>query len=155
MAATLKDCHFKDIECSKYQFIFASAEEVLAKPCLSLMRKKQPHCFVKTCRFHIKQIIAGKPWSTVVCLLQRIICLLQSIICDGRNIIRWINGSYTQGLSFGKYRVQQISAHICDCGRALQKPLLFCLKKRNCSLFHSLAQRVFVSVRRQCFQLLK
>ena len=30
--ATLTGCHLEDIECGKYQLVFASAENVLVKP---------------------------------------------------------------------------------------------------------------------------
>ena len=38
-AATLTDCCLEEIECGKYNLVFASAEEVLANPLLSLMKK--------------------------------------------------------------------------------------------------------------------
>ena len=38
-AATLTDCCLEEIECGKYNLVFASAEEVLANPFLSLMKK--------------------------------------------------------------------------------------------------------------------
>ena len=41
-AAILKDCRLKNIENSKYQLIFATAEEVLSKPFLSWLKKKLP-----------------------------------------------------------------------------------------------------------------
>ena len=44
-AALLKDCRLKDIENSKYQLIFATAEEVLSKPFLSWLKKKTAHRF--------------------------------------------------------------------------------------------------------------
>ena len=42
--ATLTDCHLKDIECGKYQF-------VLVRPFISLM-KKTPHRFNRVCSLH-------------------------------------------------------------------------------------------------------
>ena len=37
--ATLTGCHLEDIECGKYQLVFASAENILVKPFFSLMKK--------------------------------------------------------------------------------------------------------------------
>ena len=38
-AAALTDCRLEDIESGKYQLTFASAEQVLSKPFLSLLKK--------------------------------------------------------------------------------------------------------------------
>ena len=38
-AAMLTDCCLEEIECGKYNLVFASAEEVFANPFLSLMKK--------------------------------------------------------------------------------------------------------------------
>ena len=35
MVAIIEDCRLENIECSKYQLIFVTAEEVLSKPFLS------------------------------------------------------------------------------------------------------------------------
>ena len=48
----------------------------------------------------------GKPSSVVV------VCRLQRIVY-GINILNLINGSYAHKLSFGGYRVRQISTRIC------------------------------------------
>ena len=64
----------EDIESGKYQLVFASAENVLVKPFLSLMKKtKKPKKKKKTTPFHqsmpvcIKQIMTRKTSSAVVC----------------------------------------------------------------------------------------
>ena len=44
-AAILKDFRSEYIECSKYQIIFVSAEEVLSKPILFWLKKKLFHRF--------------------------------------------------------------------------------------------------------------
>ena len=49
---------------------------------------------------------------------------------NGRKIVKSINGGYTQGFSFGKYRVKQISAHICGCGRGFVEAFTFLANKK-------------------------
>ena len=110
--ATLTDCHLEDIESSKYQPVFASAEKVLVKPIFFVDEKKQPHRFTGICRFASNEI-----W--------RVNLRVQLFV------VVWINSSCTQGFPFGKYTVEQISAHICDRGGGLSKLFLFWLKK-NC-----------------------
>ena len=115
--ATLTDCHLEDIESSKYQPVFASAENVLVKPIFFVDEKKQPHRFTGICRFASNEI-----W--------RVNLRVQLFVGV------WINSSCTQGFPFGKYTVEQISAHICDRGGGLSKLFLFWLKK-TASPFHS------------------
>ena len=67
--ATLTGCQLEDIECGKYQLVFASAENVLVKPFFSSM-KKTPTPFHQSFPVCIKQIMAGKPSSAVVCYFQ-------------------------------------------------------------------------------------
>ena len=43
--AVLKDFRLENIECSKYQLIILTAEEVLSKPFLFSAEKKKPHRF--------------------------------------------------------------------------------------------------------------
>ena len=64
-------------------------------------------------------------------------------------IVKKINGGYTQGFSFGKYRVQQLSAHICDRGGGSVAAISFPAKKTTALSFHSSALHVFVFVGRQ------
>ena len=56
-----------------------------------------------------KQRMSDNPSSAFVCALQSIV-----YVKNGRNIVRQINTSYTEGLWFGKYRKKQMSAYTCD-----------------------------------------
>ena len=68
-AISTLDCHLEDIECGKYELVFTSAENVLVKRLFSLMKKTATplHQSMPVC---IKQIMAGKPSSAVVCCFQ-------------------------------------------------------------------------------------
>ena len=75
------------------------------KALFSLMEKTKQNKTKKTAiSFHqsmqvcIKQIMACKPLSAVVCSKYR----LRS---NGRKVVKQITSSYTQGFSFGKYRL--------------------------------------------------
>lgn len=59
------DCHFEDIECGKYQFVFLSVENILVKPFFSLVKKKATP-FYQSMRAYIKKITVGKLSSVVV-----------------------------------------------------------------------------------------
>ena len=59
----LADCHLKD----KYQVVFAPAESVLAEPSFPDKKKKTATPFHQSMPVCIKQIVAGKPSSAVVC----------------------------------------------------------------------------------------
>ena len=61
---------------------------------------------------------------------------------NGRKIVKSINGSYTQGFSFGKYRVKQISAHICGCGRGFVEAFSFLALKK---MAHRFTRQLYVS----------
>ena len=67
--ATLTDWHLEDIERGKYELVFALAENVLVKPYFSLMKNTATPIqrIMPVC---IKQIMAGKPSSAVVCCFQ-------------------------------------------------------------------------------------
>ena len=75
--------------------------------------------------------------------------MLQSIVYDQMEE-KSINGSYTQGLSFEKYRVRQISAYICDGGLGFLEAISF-LAQKTASTSHPSALRVFDSVGRRSF----
>ena len=67
-AAMLTDCCLEEIECGKYNLVFASAEEVLAKPFLSSMKRAatpfhQNMCAIIVCN-HCVQSNAVKPEGT-------------------------------------------------------------------------------------------
>ena len=70
---------------------------------------------------------------------------------NGRKIVKRINGSYNQGLSFRKYRLQQISVHICDCGGGFVDATSF-PAETTAAPVQSSALRVFVFIRRLCFR---
>ena len=65
--ATLTDCHLEDIESSKYQPVFASAENVLVKPIFFVDEKKTATPFHRNMPVCIKRNMARKPSSSVVC----------------------------------------------------------------------------------------
>ena len=65
--ATLTDCHLEDIESSKYQPVFASAENVLVKPIFFVDEKKTATPFHWNLPVCIKRNMARKPSSSVVC----------------------------------------------------------------------------------------
>ena len=81
----------------------------------------------------IKQRMSDNPSSAFVCALQSIV-----YVKNGRNIVRQINTSYTEGLWFGKYRKKQMSAYTCDRRGGFLIPFLSWLKKLPSVLFHSL-----------------
>ena len=70
---------------------------------------------------------------------------------NGRKIVKRINGSYNQGLSFRKYRLQQISTHICDYGGGFVDAISF-PAETTAAPVQSSALRVFVFIRRLCFR---
>ena len=49
------DCHFEDIECGKYQFVFLSVENILVRPFFSLVKKKLHH-FTRVCMLASKKL---------------------------------------------------------------------------------------------------
>ena len=58
----IKDFRLENIECSKYQLIFVTAEEVLSKPFLFPAGKKKPHRFIHrlyVCLFLSKDSASG------------------------------------------------------------------------------------------------
>ena len=57
--------------------------------------------------------------------------------------VKQINGSYTQRFSYGKYGVQQISAHICDRGGGTVEANSF-LPENKKKLFHRFTHRLYV-----------
>ena len=75
---------------------------------------------------------------------------------NGRKIVKSINGSYTQGFSFGKYRVKQISAHICGCGRGFVEAFTFLANKKwlTVSLVSSTCLIIYhiFSEKKTCFE---
>ena len=73
--------------------------------------------------------------------------MLQSIVYYQTEEKSSINGSYNHGLSFEKYRVQQISVHICDRRGGFVEAISSLAEKT--ASFHSSGLRVFVLVGKQ------
>ena len=89
-----------------------------------------------------------KLWRRKCCCLSTSKHLIRP---NGRKIVKRINGSYNQGLSFRKYRLQQISAHICDCGGGCVDAVSF-PAETTAAPVQSSALRVFVFIGRLCFR---
>ena len=70
-AATLTKSRLKDIECSKYNLVFASAEEVLAKSFLSLFKNAATPFHQNMCA-----IIVDDSYTVETCTGQRFVLLI-------------------------------------------------------------------------------
>ena len=103
--ATLADCRLEDIECDKYQLVFASAENVPVSLEYAALQ----------INLRVQLFVASK----------------YRLRSNERKIGRQINGNYTRGLSFGKYRVQQISTHICGRGEGFVEAISFLTEKNR------------------------
>lgn len=62
-AATLTECRLEDIECGKYNLKFASAEEVLAKPFLSLMKNATTPFHQSMCAIIVDESHTVETWT--------------------------------------------------------------------------------------------
>ena len=69
-AATLTKSRLKDVECDKYNLVFASAEEVLAKPFLSLFKNAATPFHHNMCA-----IIVDDSYTVETCTGQRFVLL--------------------------------------------------------------------------------
>lgn len=70
-AATLTKSRLKDVECDKYNLVFASAEEVLAKPFLSLFKNAATPFHQNMCA-----IIVDDSYTVETCTGQRFVLLI-------------------------------------------------------------------------------
>ena len=111
-------------------------------------RKKTATRFHQSMQVCIKQNMAGKPSSAVVCSFKVSFTIKWEKNCqiDKRQLYSRIFAK--------KLWVQQISAHICDCEGGFVEAIFFSGWKKTASPFHSSALRVFVFVGRLCFRFL-
>lgn len=62
-AASLTDCRLEDVEAGKYQLIFASAEEVLSKPFLSLLKRTASPFHQNMCAIVVDESHTVETWT--------------------------------------------------------------------------------------------
>ena len=62
-AAALTDCRLEDIESGKYQLTFASAEQVLSKPFLSLLKKTASLFHQNMCAIIVDEWHTVETWT--------------------------------------------------------------------------------------------
>ena len=72
--------------------------------------------------------MAGTPSSAVVCYFK----VSSTIKRRKKKIVKQINGSHTQGFSFGKTECSKYQLIFATTEKVLSKPFLFWLRKKNC-----------------------
>ena len=107
--ATLTDCHLEDMECGKYQLVFASAENVLKQILLRVNLRVQ---FFVASKYRLRPNGRKKEKSS-----NR---LTAAILKDFR----------LENMECSKYQLIFVTAE-----EVLSKPILFCLKIKNCFTF--------------------
>ena len=135
----------EDIESGKYQLVFASAENVLVKPFLSLMKTKtktniktkNPDRLTRVCRF-----ASNKLWRVK---LRMLLFVLQSIVYDqleekqsNRLTAAILKDYYLENLECRKHQLIFGTA-----GRFLRSSFVPGWKKKTTLLFHSSTLCVF------------
>ena len=119
----------EDIECGKYQIVFASAENVLVKPFFFVNKKKRKKHTVSpdmVCRF-----ASNKLWRVK---LRVLLFVLQSIVSFGKKKpSNKLTASILKDCRL-ENRVQQTSANICDHGEGFVEAILFLGEKNDLTI---------------------